>query len=91
MLTCKDASHLVSHSQDRPLSFRERWALRLHLWMCVSCRNFERQVALIRRVLRQPEHAAPPDTPDRQLPAEARERIRRAIAEQQDHSAKPSA
>jgi hypothetical protein len=91
MLTCKDASHLVSHGQDRPLSFRERWGLRIHLWMCGNCRRFERQVALMRRLLRQPDLRTETEIAVIELSAEARERIGRALADQQNQSSKPSA
>ena len=91
MLTCKDASHLVSQGQDRPLSFRERWNLRIHVWMCSNCRRFERQIALIRRLLRQSGRRAEAEAADQALSAEARERISRALAEQQSHHDKPSA
>jgi hypothetical protein len=83
MLTCKEASHLVSQNQDRPLSFNERMGLRIHLWMCVNCRRFERQIGLVRRLLRQPIRSAGTEAADTQLSAEARERIRQAIEEQQ--------
>ncbi|KVW94192.1 zf-HC2 domain-containing protein [Thiobacillus denitrificans] len=91
MLTCKDASHLVSQGQDRPLSFRERWGLRIHLWMCVNCRRFERQIALMRRLLRLSDRRAEAKATDQALSAEARERINRALAEQQRQHSKPSA
>jgi predicted anti-sigma-YlaC factor YlaD len=91
MLTCKDASHLVSHGQDRALSFRERWGLRFHLWMCGNCRRFERQIALMRRLLRQSDQRAETEAADQALSAEARERISRALADQQSHNSKPSA
>ncbi len=48
MLSCKQASQLVSQALDRPLTWRERWALRMHLLMCAACRRFNRQLALIR-------------------------------------------
>lgn len=86
MLTCKDASHLVSHSQDRTLSFRERWGLRIHLWMCVNCRRFERQIGLMQRLLRQSTRQVEAEVADQQLSAEARERISQALAEQQRHT-----
>ncbi len=91
MLTCKDASHLVSHGQDRALSFRERWGLRVHLWMCGNCRRFERQIALMRRLLRQSDQRAETEVADQALSAEARERISQALAEQQSHRSEPSA
>ncbi|MBU1265497.1 MAG: zf-HC2 domain-containing protein [Gammaproteobacteria bacterium] len=90
MLTCKDASHLVSHCQDRPLNFRERWGLRIHLWMCGNCRRFERQIALMRRLLRQSDPRTETEIAGIELTAEARERISRALADQQSQSSDPS-
>ena len=81
MLTCKDASHLLSESQERPLTLRERWGLRLHLWMCVSCRRFDRQLSLIRQAMRSLRRHAQAQAQDAGLTPEARERIRQALAE----------
>lgn len=83
MLTCREASHLVSQNQDRPLSFNERLGLRIHLWMCVNCRRFERQIGLMRRLLRQSARSAENEDTETQLSAEARARIRQAMAERQ--------
>jgi len=85
MLTCKDASRLISERQDRPLGFRERLSLRMHLWMCVSCRRFERQLALMRQALRLPPRRAVDDAQGADLTPEARERIRKALAERNEH------
>lgn len=81
MLTCKDASHLISESQERRLGFRERWSLRMHLWMCVSCSRFERQMALMRQALRMLGKRAEDETDSSGFPPESRERIRKALAE----------
>jgi predicted anti-sigma-YlaC factor YlaD len=83
MLTCKEASHLVSREQDRPLRFNERLGLRMHLWMCANCRRFERQIGLMRRLLRQAVRSAETEATDTQLSTEARERIRQAFEERQ--------
>lgn len=32
MLTCQDASKLLSKGQEQTLRFRERWALKIHLF-----------------------------------------------------------
>lgn len=89
MLTCKGASQLISVRQERPLGFRERWSLRLHLLICVYCRRFARQVDLIHRALRwlgrQDEVDAAASTVDGELTPEARERIRKALAEWRGH------
>jgi hypothetical protein len=52
--------------------------------MCVYCRRFERQVGLIRKGVRKLGRSG--ETGDGvDLPPEARERIRTALAERCDH------
>jgi hypothetical protein len=52
-LTCREASRLVSHGLDRKLGLGERIALRVHLAICDGCTNFKKQVALLRRAVKQ--------------------------------------
>jgi hypothetical protein len=51
MLSCKDATRLVSEGLDRRLGFAERVALRLHLLVCDGCTRFKSQMAFLRRAL----------------------------------------
>jgi Putative zinc-finger len=51
ILTCKEATHLVSRGLDRRLGLAERLALRLHLLICDGCTNFSKQVTFLRRAL----------------------------------------
>ncbi|MBI5891681.1 MAG: zf-HC2 domain-containing protein [Nitrosomonadales bacterium] len=53
MLDCKHNAELLSQSYDRPITLRERMAMRMHLMMCKGCRNFEKQLAFIRKVARE--------------------------------------
>ena len=48
MLSCKEATRLLSQAQDRRLSYGERIKLRLHLMACVACSRFSRQLAVLR-------------------------------------------
>ncbi len=84
MLTCKDASHLISESQERPLGLWEHWGLKMHLWMCVSCRRFEQQLSLLRRALRTLGRHVEIGDDGTDFPPEARERIRKALAKRGD-------
>ena len=52
MPSCKEVSRLVSKGLDRDLAFGERVALRVHFLMCKGCRNFEAQMMLLRRAMR---------------------------------------
>ena len=53
MLTCKEASRLVSESLDRSLDLRERLSLKVHLMMCTGCTQFNRQMAHLRKLTKQ--------------------------------------
>jgi predicted anti-sigma-YlaC factor YlaD len=52
-LTCKEASRLVSRGLDQRLPLHRRMALRLHLAICTGCANFSKQMAFLRRALRE--------------------------------------
>jgi hypothetical protein len=76
--TCKEMVALMSESLERPLTLRERAVLRAHLWICIWCEWYLRQIEGLRsagraRGEREPTEAAPA------LSDEARERIRRAL------------
>lgn len=49
MKTCKDISELLSESMDRPLTWRERLALRVHLSMCRSCSGFQKNLQFLHK------------------------------------------
>lgn len=52
MMNCKEVTYLLSEAQDRPLGLTERMPLRLHLMMCVGCRNYGRQLDFLRLAAR---------------------------------------
>ncbi len=64
MLNCKQASHLMSEAQDRPLALGERLPLRLHLFMCVGCRNYGKQLDFLRAVTREMKAGSEPPPKD---------------------------
>ncbi len=53
MLSCKQASKIISQSLDKPLTMRERFALKLHLIICKYCKRFSQQVQTLRVALKQ--------------------------------------
>ena len=48
MLNCKEATQIMSQSQDRPLGRVERLQLRMHLLLCKGCRCFNEHLAFMR-------------------------------------------
>ena len=53
LLTCKEATRLVSERQDRALGLGEGVALRLHFAICAGCRNVNAQIDFLRRAVRR--------------------------------------
>lgn len=51
MLNCERATRLISESQERPLSKRERFGLKIHTVICSGCRNFEHRMVSIRQAM----------------------------------------
>ena len=52
MMNCRQATRLMSEELDRPLTWRERLALRLHTLMCGGCHQYREQMAFLRKALR---------------------------------------
>lgn len=51
--SCKEVHRLTSEGLDRELSLAERARVRMHLMVCVACRNFDSQMQLIRQAMRR--------------------------------------
>ena len=57
--TCKEVAALVIAKEDRPLSWDDRLALRLHMSACKTCPIFQQQILTMRYAMqrwRDPEH-----------------------------------
>jgi predicted anti-sigma-YlaC factor YlaD len=52
MLTCKEASHLISKKLDVKLTWHENLGLWLHISLCSLCRRYLRDVKKLRSVIR---------------------------------------
>jgi hypothetical protein len=53
VLSCKQATELMSQEQDRRLSLAEHFGLRLHVLICSACTNYRRQMAVLRDACRR--------------------------------------
>ena len=52
MLSCREETQLMSQRLDRPLSFGERFSLRLHLLFCRGCRATQQHFAFLQTATR---------------------------------------
>lgn len=53
MLSCRQATHLMSQELDRPLRLGEQLQLRLHVLICAACENYRRQMGVLRDACRR--------------------------------------
>lgn len=50
MMNCQQATRLLSDAQERPLSLKDQAVLKVHVMMCSGCRNFARQMGILREI-----------------------------------------
>lgn len=55
LINCKENSQLVTLLLDRPLSWKDRLAMRIHLIVCENCARFARQMRMIHEWIRSEE------------------------------------
>ena len=53
VISCKEASRLLSQAEDRRLGWLERAKLRAHLALCDFCTRFEEQLRFMREAMRR--------------------------------------
>lgn len=53
VVSCKEASLLLSEAEDRRLTLVERVKLRLHLSVCEACTRFSQQIAFLRKAMKR--------------------------------------
>lgn len=53
MMSCRQASRLISDGMDRPLSRSEQLRLSFHLLLCRNCRHFRQQMQQLRSGIRR--------------------------------------
>ena len=81
MFSCQEMSRLISDAMDRTLPLHVRIRMRLHLLICTLCQRYQKQLSLLRDVLRmngaklnEDDHANTPT-----LSLEAKARIRQKL------------
>lgn len=82
--TCQQTVEKISQSMDRKLSLRERINLKLHIWICAWCQWYLEHLNIIRDAARA-KGAESPDlstAPTPALSSEARDRIKRKLADE---------
>jgi len=79
---CEQIVQTISQSMERSLSLRERFLVKLHLWVCAWCQWYLEQLQLIRETTRAKAERTPDLITGAILSDEARNRIRRNLTRQ---------
>ena len=75
MISCKEATYLVSKKEENKLTWLLKIKLRAHLAICSMCRRFEQQSGLIGRMAGKIHiHAT--------LPPESKEKMQKILQDQ---------
>jgi hypothetical protein len=64
MLTCKEATLLMSNEMNERLALGERIRLRLHLFACTGCTNYRHDMTVLRNACRDVVTQTLDDTAD---------------------------
>ena len=51
MISCDEATYLISKNEHQSLGFIKWIQLKMHLLMCVYCRRYEKQIRYISKVI----------------------------------------
>jgi hypothetical protein len=78
---CQRTVVILSESLERPLSLRERVTVKVHLWICAWCQWYLEHLLLIRDTARAKGSESLDLSTGPGLSAEARERIKRKLAD----------
>jgi Putative zinc-finger len=52
LISCKEASRLLSQMQDGDVPLRQWLSIRLHLLWCEACKRFEQQLRFLHNAMR---------------------------------------
>ena len=53
MISCKEASRLLSQMQDGPVPLPLHVRIRLHLLLCEACRRFQQQIHFLHHAMQR--------------------------------------
>lgn len=88
--SCADITRLLSQGMDRPLPWHARCKIRAHFLICDLCQRYGEQIRFLREAMRKLSERlekpggenAPNETPSRNLPPGAKERLKQKLREQ---------
>lgn len=78
--SCKEIVHIISASLDRPLTLREKFLMKIHLFACKPCVRYLDQSAFVSTAIKIMDEGEKLDLFAGTLSDSARSRIKSALA-----------
>jgi len=77
--SCKEIVHIISASLDRPLTFREKFLMKVHLLACKPCVRYLDQSSFVSKAIKVMDDNETTELFSGSLSDESRSRIKAAI------------
>ena len=82
MISCRTAAELISKEQDAKLRLAQRVNLEIHVFLCVGCRRFRRQLKFVDNAVKEYFSSDVMPAPESVLTADAKKRLESIIDQQ---------
>ena len=79
MMSCDEASFLISRSQEERLTLKNRVRLKMHTLTCHLCRKYEQQIRQLSRMMKQYRHTCEHDSCMHRLPGDRKKQINQDV------------
>lgn len=79
MLPCDEASFLMSKKYEEKITIKERFRLRMHLFSCILCRRYEKQLRQLNKAMTDFKYSCEDNECQHHMPAEAKIKIAQCV------------
>jgi len=79
MLSCDEASFLMSKKFEEKITFKQRFRLKMHLISCYLCRRYEKQLGQLNEVVIEFKSSCEHSECQHPMPAEAKVRTSQLV------------
>ena len=77
--SCKDITALISRAMENDLSVREKIVMKIHLYTCIACRRYFKQIKFMDEVFEKQEAQLEVGDSAPKLGSEAAQRLKDAL------------
>jgi len=84
MISCDQATYIISKNQHEEITFLTNLKLKLHLLMCLYCRRYNKQIKFLDKIINKIKSTPDLNSFQHKLTLEQKERISKSITNQEN-------